>query len=83
LEESMAKEVTVSVTDFKAHCLRLLKDVADRRVRVTITRRGRPIARVVNVEAKPLSLHGCMKGTFEIVGDIIAPPESEWDANRD
>ncbi|WP_419806601.1 type II toxin-antitoxin system Phd/YefM family antitoxin [Terriglobus sp.] len=45
-----------------------------------ITKRGKPIAKLVPFDEKPLpDIYGCMKGTVEIVGDIMAPlPPEEW-----
>lgn len=79
----MAKELTIGVTEFKANCLKLLNDVAARRVRLTVTRRGRPIARVLNAETRPPKLHGYMKRSVTILGDIVAPAEPDWDILKD
>ena len=53
---------------------------------ITITKRGKPVARLVAVAApKPGFLFGCMKGSVEILGDIITPvltPE-EWGVPRE
>lgn len=44
----MATEIRAS--DFKATCLALLDDVADHRAEFVITKRGRPVARLVPVD---------------------------------
>lgn len=79
----MAKEVTIGVTEFKAKCTKLLADVEKRRVRLTVTRRGRPIARVVRAETKTPSLYGAMKGTVTFLGDITEPTGEIWNAEQD
>lgn len=77
------KDVTVGVTEFKAKCTKLLADVEKRRVRLTVTRRGRPIARVVSAETKPPSMYGFMKGTVTILGDITEPTGEVWNVELD
>ncbi len=42
---------TVAVSELKAHCLRLVEEVARRRRELIITKRGKPIARVVPLDA--------------------------------
>jgi prevent-host-death family protein len=83
MERTMAKEITVGITEFKAKCTKLLADVEKRRVSLTVTRRGRPVARVLNTETETPSLHGYMKGTFDISGDVIAPAEPDWNVLAD
>ena len=41
--------VTISVTEFKAKCLQLLKDLEEDREPIEITRRGKVVARVVPI----------------------------------
>jgi prevent-host-death family protein len=40
------REMTITVTDFKAHCLELLRRVEERGEAIEITRHGRVVARV-------------------------------------
>lgn len=64
----------VAISEFKAKCLALLEQVQKTRKPIRITKRGKPIAEVV--PASPESRRnwlGCMKGTAEIVGDIVSP----------
>jgi prevent-host-death family protein len=41
---------TVAISELKAHCLRLVDEVARRRRELVVTKRGKPIARVVPLE---------------------------------
>lgn len=67
---------------FKAKCLELMDRVAEGHEEIIITKRGKPVARLVPVEQKPApDPFGCMKGTAEILGDIISPIDVEWEAN--
>ena len=65
------KERVISVTDFKAQCLSLLDDVASTGEAVVITKRGKPLARVVQIKQRRRPLMGGMAGTAEEVGDIV------------
>jgi antitoxin (DNA-binding transcriptional repressor) of toxin-antitoxin stability system len=62
-------QLEISVTDFKAKCLRLFKDLEAQRYRkVVITRRGKPIAELTPPEREVPDLYGCMEGS------VIIPP---------
>ena len=65
----------VAAADFKANCLRLMDEVAHERRPIIITKRGKPIAKLVPVEEEPIDLFGYMVGTAKICGDIISPIE--------
>ena len=47
---------------------------------ITITEGGRPVARLVPFVVGLPDVVGCMKGTFQITGDIVAPEPDVWDA---
>jgi len=72
----------VNAAEFKAKCLKLLDGVAATHEPLIITKRGKPVARVVPIEdeAPPLGLFGHMKDTGKIVGDIINAPHEPWAA---
>ena len=63
----------VAAAEFKANCLRLMDEVARQRRPITITKRGKPVAKLVPVEQEPIDLFGYMAGTAKICGDIINP----------
>jgi prevent-host-death family protein len=65
----------VAAADFKANCLRLMDEVARERRPIIITKRGKPIAKLVPVEQEPIDLFGYMAGTAKICGDIVGPIE--------
>ena len=73
---------TMAAGEFKTHCLSVIDDVHDNGEEFVITKRGRPLAKLVPFEPKePESIFGFLKGQVEIVGDIVSPivsPE-EWD----
>jgi prevent-host-death family protein len=51
---------TIPASEFKAKCLALLDEVAENGQSLVVTKRGKPVARVVPVE-KPESLLGSVK----------------------
>jgi prevent-host-death family protein len=74
---------TIGAGEFKAKCLGLIDKVQETRRPLTITKRGKPVAQLVPLQEKPAkSGFGCMKGTFEITGDIVGPIDVEWNAMR-
>ena len=74
----------IPVTQFKAHCLEIVEAVQRKRTSVVISKRGKPVAKLVPMDTDPVpSLYGSMKGTGREIGDIISPIEDEWDAARD
>ena len=75
---------TIAAGTFKARCLRLMDEVQSTRQPLLITKKGRPVAKLVPANEPPDDIFGCMRGKMEIVGDILAPtsdPE-DWDALR-
>ncbi len=66
----------IAAADFKANCLRLMDEVARERRPIIITKRGKPVAKLVPVdEPAAIDLFGYMAGTAKISGDIISPIE--------
>ena len=73
----------ITATEFKARCLKIMDEIARTREPIIITKRGKPIAKLMPPDEPPKSLFGYMKGTFEILGDIVDTPEIEWNAMKD
>lgn len=73
---------TIPAGKFKAQCLAIMDEVQAKRQAVVITKRGKPVAKLVPVETAQDDIFGFFKskGKVEIKGDIVAPafgPE-EW-----
>jgi prevent-host-death family protein len=64
---------TMAAGKFKSECLRIMDEVRQSREPVLITKRGKPVAKLVPAGATKCDIFGCMVGEFEIVGDIVAP----------
>jgi prevent-host-death family protein len=75
---------TIPAGQFKARCLRLMDEVQSTREPVLITKKGRPVAKLVPAESQPEDIFGCLKDEIKIMGDIESPivPWEEWDALR-
>lgn len=72
---------TIAASTFKAHCLRILDEVERTGVPVTVTKRGRPVARLTPLSTiEPRSLRGSV--TFNDDDDLLAPLDVDWDAER-
>ncbi|MFN6121054.1 MAG: type II toxin-antitoxin system Phd/YefM family antitoxin [Actinomycetes bacterium] len=71
----MATEIRAS--DFKATCLALLDDVADHRAEYVITKRGRPVARLVPI-AEAADMHGSVR--LASPDDDLFSTEEAWTA---
>lgn len=72
----------VSASEFKARCLQLMDEVNDSGEEIVITKRGRPVSRLVPYRERPTTLFGLFAGQMKILGDIIEPIDVEWEANR-
>lgn len=68
-------EMTMGAGEFKATCLKLMDSVAENGATYTITKRGKPVARLVPVEAAPprKPIFGALKHLIKVVGDIESP----------
>jgi prevent-host-death family protein len=68
---------------FKARCLALIDQVNQTHQVITITKRGKPVARLVPLEEeKPRNLYGSFAGHVVEEGDIVSPTGEEWGAER-
>lgn len=71
----------IAAGEFKAKCLKLLDEVAEKRRTLVITKHGKPVAQVIPMPADE-TLFGSMKGSVISMGDIISPIEVEWEAMK-
>lgn len=68
----------MTATEFKAKCLKLLDNLDPKGI--TLTKRGRPIAKVTPIPAtNNAKLIGSLKGKVAIKGDIFSTG-IKWDA---
>jgi len=74
------KTKTIPAGTFKARCLAIMDEVQAKRQAVVITKRGKPVAKLVPVEQEKDDIFGFFKGKIKVTGDIVSPvltPE-EW-----
>jgi len=74
---SKPKEKRIPAGEFKAKCLGLLDEVEARGRSFVVTKRGRPVARVV-----PLVSQRKLLGSVLHEEDIMSPVDVTWDAER-
>ena len=72
------KEVAVST--FKAQCLALLEDVRSTKSPLVITKRGKPVAKLVPIDEPKDDFIGRLKGVFEVVGELDSDPPEVWES---
>jgi len=69
---------------FKTHCLRLIDEVCEKRSEVIVTKRGKPVAKLVPLDdAPPRRLMGYLKGSVAVVGDVVQPVDVPWEVDGD
>jgi len=69
----------ISATNFKARCLALLDEVAECGTELTVTKRGRPVARVVPAD-DGASLQGSVRALVD-EEELLAPIDEAWDSD--
>lgn len=74
------EEASIPAGEFKARCLQLLDTVAASGEPLTITKRGRPVARLVPLPAAA-ALFGALAGSVREQRDLVAPVDEAWDAD--
>ena len=74
----------MAVGKFKAQCLSVMKKVQATGEPVVITKRGKPVVKVVAVESGEGEIFGFLAGEFKITGDIESPvvPVSAWEVMK-
>ena len=74
-------ETTIGAGDFKAKCLQLLDAVAKHREPLVITKRGKPVAKLVPMPPDT-QLFGALAGSVLDEADILTPIDVDWDAAK-
>ena len=69
----------IAAAKFKEQCLALLDEVSPDGI--VITKRGKPVAKLIPFESDSASLIGSLKDKLEIKGEILSTGLS-WDAER-
>ena len=71
---------TMAAGTFKAKCLAVMDEVQSKRVTVVITKRGKPVAKLVPVEVEKDEIFGFLRGKGKIKGNMVSPilTKREW-----
>ncbi len=70
----------IAASEFKAKCLALLDDVARTRITLTVTKRGKPIARLYPADTEePPDLLGSVRYGSE--DELLCPVDEIWEAD--
>ena len=70
----------ISAAEFKARCLSLMDEVSTRGRSFTITKRGKPVARLVPIETTAVPFIGSLKGAVIEAIDLTEPTGEIWEA---
>jgi prevent-host-death family protein len=75
---------SMQASAFKTRCLSVMDEVQATGEPVIVTKRGKPVVKVVPVESETDDIFGFMAGKFTIVGDIESPvvPLKQWKITR-
>jgi prevent-host-death family protein len=76
---------TIAAGKFKANCLAIMDEVQKKHETVLITKRGKPVAKLVPAKGHVKDdFFDSMKGKAKIVGDIVTPAFDleEWEMER-
>ena len=67
----------IAAAKFKEQCLSILDRVDDEGI--VITKRGKPVAKLIPIRTESAALIGALKGKLKIVGDVFTTGV-DWDA---
>lgn len=69
---------TMKASEFKPKCLDVMDEVQARHIEVVITKRGKPVAKLVPAEDVAPDPVGFMRGTVLVQADIVSPDPEAW-----
>jgi prevent-host-death family protein len=75
------EDSSVSTSDLKTHCSKIIDGVARKRQAVVVTKHGKAVAKIVPInDEAPVSIFGFASGCISVYGDILEPIETHWEA---
>jgi len=65
---------------FKIHCLSVMDEVQAKRETIVITKRGKPVAKLIPADQDADDIYDFLAGKGAITGDVVSPVISpdEW-----
>lgn len=76
-----AGQRSIPAGEFKAKCLRLMDEVESQRTPIFITKRGKPVAKLMPLDDEAPNIFGMLSGSVIAAGDLTAPIGEAWDAD--
>ena len=79
--QAVMKRVEIQATEFKAKCLEIMDEIHDGVTKkIIVTKRGKPFVKILAVDEDDVPFYGSMAGQIQIVGDIMTPIDTAWEA---
>jgi prevent-host-death family protein len=71
---------TIPAGAFKTNCLAIMDEVKAKRATIVITKHGKPVAKLVPINADTDEIFGFFRGRGSVTGDVVSPVLSpkEW-----
>ena len=69
---------TIAAGAFKARCLTIMEEVQARREPIVITKRGKPVVKLVSVTQGTDEIYNFFRGKGAITGDVVSPAIEDW-----
>jgi len=65
---------------FKIHCLAVMDEVQAKRETVVITKRGKPVAKLIPADSDSDDIYNFLAGKGTVTGDVVSPAlgRKEW-----
>ena len=79
-DASKHDEYVITAAEFQARCLNLIDEVAYNGSEIVISKRGKPIVRLIPYQEPRKGIYGVDKETIRVLGDIVEPLGVEWEA---
>jgi len=74
---------SIPAGQFKTHCLELMDQVQKKKNTIIITKRGKPVAKLIPIDEEKIKLFGFLKGNLIEQGNIIDSIDTEWEASNE
>ena len=75
-------ELAIPAGEFKAKCLHIMDEVNKSRQSIIITKRGKPVAKLIPFSEEKLKLFGKLKGSMTLLTDIMQPLDDVWSVDE-
>lgn len=76
------KTKKIAISEFKSHCLEIIKKLKETNSSIVITKRNQAMATVTPIQQEKKSIFGLLKHKAEIKSDIVTSVNEEWNAEK-